>query len=160
MRNHLAVLSILVLAACTSGRVQVPMKSTDARIDVVQSFVAAFNAHDATRMAALASPQVEWLSVDGRSITVETSGRAQLQSEMADYFRGCPSCRSRIEQIIAGPERVVTIELAYWQGEHGLREQSSVAVYEFDGERIRRVHYFPAEGRAASGSRGCTTRPC
>ena len=26
--------------------------------------------------------------------------------------------------------------------------------------RIRRVHYVPAEGRSASGSTGCTTRPC
>ena len=151
----------LILAACaSSGRIQPPAEDADARVGAVRAFVAAFNAHDATRMAALASPQIEWLAVDGRSITVESIGRAELMAEMTDYFRGCPSCRTRIEQVMAGPERVVTLELAWWQGAQGPREQQSVAVYEFDGERIRRVHYFPAEGRSAPGARGCTTRPC
>ena len=159
-KQRTTLLFFMLLTGCAGGRVQAPMKSADARVDAVQAFVAAFNTHDATRMAALASPQIEWLSIDGRSITVDTAGRAQLQSEMTDYFHGCPSCRSRIEQIIAGPERVVTVELAYWQSEFGLREQSAIAVYEFDGDRIRRVHYFPAEGRSAPGSRGCTARPC
>ena len=151
----------LALVACASGgRIQPPARDADTRVDAVRAFVAAFNAQDATRMAALASPQIEWLGVDGRSITVESIGRAELMAEMTDYFRGCPSCRSRIEQVMVGPERVVTLELAYWQGAQGPRQQQSVAVYEFDGERIRRVHYFPAEGRSAPGSTGCTTRPC
>jgi hypothetical protein len=151
----------LALVACASGgRIQPPARDADTRVDAVRAFVAAFNAQDATRMAALASPQIEWLGVDGRSITIESIGRAELMAEMTDYFRGCPSCRSRIEQVMVGPERVVTLELAYWQGAQGPRQQQSVAVYEFDGERIRRVHYFPAEGRSASGSTGCTTRPC
>jgi len=37
---------------------------------------------------------------------------------------------------------------------------SNKAFVEFDGARIRRVHHFPAEGRSAAGSTGCTTRPC
>ncbi|HRG15808.1 MAG TPA: nuclear transport factor 2 family protein [Pseudomonadota bacterium] len=152
---------MLVLAACaSSGRIQPPADAVDTRIDAVRAFVAAFNAHDATRMAALASPHIERFSVDGRSITVESIGRAELMSEMGEYFQGCPSCRSRIEQVMAGPERVVTLELAWWQGAQGPREQQAVAVYEFDGARIRRVHHFPAEGRSAAGSTGCTTRPC
>ena len=152
---------MLVLTACaSSGRVQPPADAVDTRIDAVRAFVAAFNAHDATRMAALVSPHIEWLSVDGRSITTESIGRAELMSEMGEYFRGCPSCRSRIEQVMVGPERVVTLELAYWQGPQGPRGQQSVAVYEFDGKRIRRIHYFPAEGRSVSGSTSCTTRPC
>ncbi|HWT15267.1 MAG TPA: nuclear transport factor 2 family protein [Patescibacteria group bacterium] len=161
MRAFTIFAATLVLAGCaSSGRIAPPAQSVDARVDTVKAFVAAFNAHDATRMAALASPQIEWLSVDGRSVTVTSIGRAQLLSEMAAYFRGCPSCRSRIEQVVAAPERVVTVELAWWQGERGPREQSSVAVYEFDGARIRRVHYFPAEAASAAGSTGCTTRPC
>lgn len=151
----------LALAACASGgRIHPPAQDADARINAVRAFVAAFNAHDATRMAALASPQIEWLAVDGRSITTESSGRAELMSEMAEYFRGCPSCRTRIEQVMVGPERVVTLELAFWQGPQGPREQQAVAVYEFDGDRVRRVYYYPAEGRSAAGSTGCTTRPC
>lgn len=161
MRAVLTVAVLFLIAACaSSGRIQPPAQAADARLDAVRAFVAAFNAHDATRMAALASPHIEWFSVDGRSITVESSGRAELMSELGDYFQGCPSCRSRIEQVLVGPERVVTLELAYWQGAQGPRSQQSLAVYEFDGERIRRVHYFPAEARSAPGSRGCTTRPC
>jgi hypothetical protein len=161
MRVLSMIAMTLVLAACaSSSRIRPPADAAETRIDVVSAFVAAFNAHDATRMAALANAHIEWFSVDGRSITVESIGRAELMSEMGEYFQGCPSCRSRILQVMAGPERVVTLELAYWQGAQGPREQQAVAVYEFDGDRIRRVHYFPAEGRSASGSTGCTTRPC
>jgi len=160
MRTVLMLLLCVLLGACSGARVRPPADSADARVHSVRAFVAAFNAGNANGMAALASEHIEWLSVDGSSVHLESRGRAELLSEMNDYFRGCPSCRARIDQVLAGPERVVTLETAYWQAEGALHQQSSVAVYEFDGERIRRVHYFPVEGATSPGSRGCTRRPC
>lgn len=61
---------------------------------------------------------------------------------------------------MAVPEWLAVVEHVEWRDAKGLREQTAVAGGGFEAERICRVHYFPAEGRSASGSTGCTTRPC
>jgi hypothetical protein len=111
----------------------------------VRAFIDAFNAQDPDAMMQLASPDIEWLSIDGTAIATEAAGTATLRTQMADYFKSCPSCRSRLNDVVVTPQRVVTVEVASWQGKDGPREQRGVAVYEFDADKIRRVYYFPAE---------------
>jgi hypothetical protein len=64
---------------------------------------------------------------------------------MNSYFKSCPTCQSRLTSLIASRERISAIEAASWEGKNGPRTQSGVSVYEFSGELIRRVYYFPAE---------------
>lgn len=112
----------------------------------VHAFIAAFNAQDSSAMAALVTDDVQWLSVNGDSIAVETSGKAGLVSAMDRYFQSCPTCRSEPVTIIASRDRVGAVETASWQGRDGSpKSQSGVSVYEFSGGLIRRVYYFPAE---------------
>ncbi len=111
----------------------------------VRAFVDAFNARDIDGMLALAEENLQWLSVDGAKISVETEGKAALRESMARYFRSCPSCKSRLEWIQRVGSRVTAMERASWTGKSGPKSQSGLSVYEFGGDKILRVYYFPAE---------------
>lgn len=114
------------------------------QVQVVKDFVAAFNSHDSGAMANLVTEDVQWLSVDGDEVSVETEGKGALVSAMDDYFSACATCQSRVVSIIASGTRVSAVEEASWTGESGPRSQRAVSVYELSGDRIRRVYYFPA----------------
>ncbi|MDN7129665.1 nuclear transport factor 2 family protein [Pseudidiomarina sp. 1APR75-15] len=119
------------------------------RAGQVHSFMAAFNAHDSERMAEHVTDNVEWLSVNGTKIVVETRGKANLISAMDAYFKSCSSCQSELLEVMVSGSRVSTVERATWQSETEQavqnREQRSIAVYEFAGDLIQRVYYFPAD---------------
>jgi hypothetical protein len=113
--------------------------------EIVREFVAAFNAHDSVVMSKLVAEDVQWLSISGDSVSIETGGKSVLISAMDGYFQSCPTCRSHIKEMIASGERVSAIEDAAWEGRDGPRTQRSLSVYEFSGNLIKRVYYFPAE---------------
>ena len=64
---------------------------------------------------------------------------------MDGYFAACASCRSELLDAQAYGSRVSVIEQASWRVNDEERSQSSIAVYEFTGDLIARVYYFPAE---------------
>jgi uncharacterized protein (TIGR02246 family) len=141
MRIRFAIVLGAMLAGLNAGA----QVSVLARDEQVRNFVAAFNAQDADRMALMVTDDVEWLSIDGKAVATETSGREQLRTSMQKYFKSCPSCRSELVQLATSKERVATVEVASWQSRTGPRQQQGIAVYEFTGPLIRKVHYFPVE---------------
>lgn len=112
---------------------------------IVEAFVQAFNVRDVDGMLALVTDDVEWLSMDGASVSVETSGKAALAESMQNYFASCPSCRSEVAIGAQTTARVAAVETATWSTATGTRAQRSLSVYEFAGDLIRRVSYYPAE---------------
>jgi hypothetical protein len=112
---------------------------------VVRSFVAAFNARSIDDMLKLATDDVEWLSVDGTKVTVETAGKDALRTSMTAYFKRCPTCRSAVEIGPSTAARVAAIETASWQSQKGPRRQRSLSVYELQNGLVRRVYYYPLE---------------
>jgi hypothetical protein len=113
--------------------------------EVVERFLEAFNRHDVEAMLALAHPEIQWLSVEGEKISVETAGAAALGESMRKYFRSLPSSRSSIEGAVEAGRFVSVRERARWEGKSGERTQSALAVYEVDEGRVRRVWYYPAQ---------------
>jgi hypothetical protein len=111
----------------------------------VRAFVEAFNARDIDGMLAMADENIQWLSVDAAKISVETEGKAALRESMSRYFRSCPTCKSSLEWIQRAGSRVSAMERASWSGKSGAKSQSGLSVYEFRGDKILRVYYFPAE---------------
>ncbi len=112
---------------------------------VIEEFIAAFNAHDSSAMAVLVADDVEWLSIAGDKVAVETKGKPALVSSMDAYFKSCPTCQSALSGIISTPDRVSAVEIASWQGTTGPSSQRGLSVYEFSAGLIHRVYYFPAE---------------
>ncbi len=111
----------------------------------VEVFVAAFNQRDLEAIGKAVTDDIEWLSVDGAAVSVETASRQALVEALGSYFASCTSCRSELAQVLVSKERVVAVEVASWDSQDGPASQRSVSVYEFDGDLIRRVYYFPAE---------------
>lgn len=115
------------------------------KTEVVQKFLDAFNEQDATAMAVFVTDEIKWLSVSGPSISIEVEGKAAFIDAMEEYFTSCPTCRSKIHNLMSSGERVSAVEVASWIGPNGRRAQQSMAVYEFSGSLIRSVYYFPEE---------------
>jgi hypothetical protein len=94
-------------------------------------------------MIALTEPDVQWLSVDGEKISVETAGHDALRNYMKRYFASIPSARSKIERSMLAGQYVTVWERASWQAKSGEKSQSALAVYELKNNHIFRVWYYP-----------------
>ncbi len=137
------VLAIVLLVFCAP--LVHSQEPASRHIQTVEKFIAAFNAHDSSAMAGLVAEDVDWLSIDGDKVDIETRGKSALVESMNAYFKSCPTCQSTLSGAISTPGRVSVVEIANWQGSTGPRSQRGLAVYEFSESLIRRVYYFAAE---------------
>jgi len=112
---------------------------------IVRAYVDAFNAHDTEAMLKMVTGDVQWLSVDGQTVTVETNSKAELRKSMNNYFSACSTCRSTIADIFTTRGRVAALEIAGSDRSPGGRRRQSLSVYEFSGTLINRVYYYPVE---------------
>ena len=110
----------------------------------VRDYVAAFNEQNIDSMLSMATDDIQWLMVVGDKITVETQGKAQLRASMTAYFKSTKA-KSQLEWVQTTASRVAALERASWQGKSGPKSQASLSVYEFRGDLISRVYYYPAE---------------
>lgn len=133
----LPALALVMATAC-------PSLASDAQdeIRVVREFVAAFNAHDADAMLALAAEDIRWMSVSETEITVQAESANALGEAMAGYFSNTPGARAEIRSITASGPFVNTVEEAFWGVDGEENSQCAIAVYELAGEEIKSVWYF------------------
>lgn len=129
---------LLIVPAASSVRAQSPG-------EVVDRYMEAYNRHDVEAMLDLVGPEVQWLSIDGDRIRVETEGARALGEAMRGYFESMPSSRSEIESLIVSGNRVSVREKARWRAGDEWREQTALSVYEISEGCIVRVWYFPSE---------------
>lgn len=112
----------------------------------VRDFVAAYNAHDVTRMLTFCASDVRWMIVSADKLSVETSGAEKLAESMRNYFKSLPSTRSELRSVTVSGNFVTAIEQAIWESKGQSRSQCSVSVYEIREGKIQNVWYFPAHG--------------
>ena len=124
---------LLVLLTLVHASVLAADDTVNSKSEVVNEFLAAFNAQDAERMGALVTDNVKWLSVVDGQTSVEVEGRSNLTEAMAGYFSACPSCRSSISKMMPSQDRVSVIEVASWDSDGVRKSQQAMAVYEFSG---------------------------
>ena len=144
MKSCAALTAIgLLIVGIGAGPQRDPLQ-TKSNLDVIDEFVAAFNAHAPAEMMAFVSDDVRWMSVNGEKIAVETGDRESLQQAMTDYFRAMPTVQSATEEAVASGRFVSVRERVFWGPESARSSQAALAVYEFRGGKIHRVWYFPA----------------
>lgn len=118
---------------------------TDARMEIVQNYVAAFDAQDTSAMMNMVTDDVQWLNIDGETIVKNTNSKEELREAMMDYFKSCSTCKSRLAQVFSTGSRVSALEVVSFQSRNGPEEERSVSLYEFSGSLISRVYYFPSD---------------
>jgi ketosteroid isomerase-like protein len=141
-RTFLALTALFCLIVSPTGRTADATKPNEQR---VRDYVAAFNKKDVETMLSMVTEDIQWLNVAGDKISVETQGKAKLRESMTGYFKSTPTAKSELEWVQATSLRVAALERASWQTKSGTKSQKSLSVYEFRGELIWRVYYYPAE---------------
>lgn len=111
----------------------------------VRDYVTAFNNRAIDTMLGMVTDDIQWLSIAGDKITVETQGKAKLRENMEAYFKATPTVKSELEWVRVTASRVAAMERAAWQSKSGPKSQAGLSVYEFSGALISRVYYYPAE---------------
>lgn len=149
-KNGFLISIFVFVLTVTSASSQPPSCADDSEIGtqrevVVRQFVEAFNAHDTKRMLEMVDENIQWVSVDGTTASIEANGLPALKKSMDSYFARCSSCKSTLEWVQSGLDKVTTLERAEWTGKNGPKSQKGLAVYEFRGDKILRVYYFPVE---------------
>ena len=128
-----------ILAAPVQGQGEDP-------VEVARALLAAFNAHDPEAMADLVTPSFElyYMSEDG-SAGLALTGPEALREEMTAYFEALPAVQSEFRGAIGGHRFVAFREFI-------VGGDSSLVVYEIEGQKVRRAWYYPEEpGRAGDG---------
>lgn len=138
-RMSFALLALLCLPAFAAAQ---PPKSNE---QLVRDYVSAFNNREIDTMLAMVTDDVQWLSVAGDKISVDTQGKLKLRESIAAYFKSTPSSKSALEWVQTTASRVAAMERASWQSQSGPRSQAGLSVYEFRDGLIARVYYYPVE---------------
>jgi uncharacterized protein (TIGR02246 family) len=141
-RTCLILLTTLHIMTATKASAAEGQPTNDRK---VRDYVAAYNERDIDAMLRMVTDDIQWISVDGDKISVETRGKKQLRESMAAYFKSSPTAKSELEWVQATRSRVAALERASWESKGGKRSQASLSVYEFRRGLISRVYYYPAE---------------
>lgn len=144
-----ALAPLLIAFAVLPGAGQVaaqevaPAKASPASI--VSAYVDAYNSRDLDAMMALMHDEVEWLAVEGSTVSVFANGKQDLADQMKGYFASPMVTSSTIDRSLTDGQFVAAREIASWTAKDGTqRSQSALAVYQIEDGLVRRVWYYPA----------------
>jgi hypothetical protein len=129
------------MAQATSETAMSPQSLTS--IQVVASYIAAFNKRDVAAMIEMAHPSVVWLSIVGDSVRAESRGTHELARQLTSYFSSYPTAKSESVSVIANGAWVAVHERATWDDAGVPNAQSGLAIYEIRAKRVARVWYYP-----------------
>lgn len=134
--------TILLLAA--SLLISPSIDASETETQVVESFVEAYNQQDVVAMLKLTTSDVNWMSVESKTLSVITEGQEQLNKAMQSFFESGYQGQSEILNIHRSGNFVHTVEKAIWSTDGEEKSQCSFAVYELKEEKIANVWYYPA----------------
>lgn len=125
-------------------------------VRLIQEHFERFNEHDAAGVAALATDDVAWYSIEGDQIITNSEGADGLVTGLEQYFGAIPTVRARLEHVHAKGSFAMAREVVSWSTPQGERRaQASFSCYQIHEGKVRAVWYFPAEaeaeGEAAEG---------
>ena len=112
---------------------------------IVSAHVDAFNEGDVEGMSKMQHPNIEWLNINGSTMTVQASGRAALAKNMQDYFNASTRVTGTLKDWSLNGDFVSVTETVRWKAADGkAKSQSALTVYQLEDNLIRRVWYYPS----------------
>ncbi len=112
---------------------------------IISAYMDAYNRCDLNSIMPYFHPDIEWLSIEGSTIKVVSSGKETLLKDLESYMKGGCTSRSEISNWSINGNYITVRETAFWQSaDQKQHSQSATAVYEIQDKKIRRVWYYPA----------------
>jgi len=109
---------------------------------VVSAYLAALNRRDLPVLTAYVAPNVEWYSVVNGERVVEITNREALAQMLTRYFSQHERTQWIVERLESVDQVVAVVERSEWSEEDHVAARTSLAVYEVEAGRIRRMSYF------------------
>jgi hypothetical protein len=145
------VFAVLLATASCAARVAPAAGQSageTAEVSTVRAAAAAYNAHDADKVVAYYADDIKWFAVDGNGQSLEGDGREGVRAWLVGYFQSTPNVHSEMSDVMQNGQHVAFREHVTWTKRDGTKGgQSSIAVYEVAGGKIRRAWYYPAVRR-------------
>jgi len=110
---------------------------------ILQNHIQAFNKKDLNSLVENVTNDFVWFYVTDNSIEKEVSGKDAFKKTMAAYFQDFNETKASISEIIQSGIFITFKETVNWGTNNQV--QSSIAVYQFEGNKISRVWYFPSQ---------------
>ena len=112
---------------------------------IVSAHVDAFNEGDVAGMSKMQHPEIEWLNINGSTMTIQASGRAALAKNMQDYFNASTRVTGTLRDWSLNGDYVSVTETVRWKAADGkAKSQSALTIYQLEDNLIRRVWYYPS----------------
>lgn len=138
MKRLLLFIGLLIVVFSLHGNEEMSQQAK-----IISAYSAAWNAKKLGEMAALMHPEIEWLSVVGSAVKVETKGKEQLVDSLKAWFESPSLPTGSLRDWSINGNFVAVTETASWLDDaKQTQSQSSLTVYELEDNLIRRVYYY------------------
>lgn len=140
---HLVLPALLLVSVMGCGDQEV--STPDKRSKILDEYFKAFNSHDVESLSALVSEDIRLMSVLPDTLTIDLTGREQLETWLTGYFNSLPNVRSTYTGLTVREPFYSFIETATWGPDSARKQQSSMATYLIKENKIHRVWYYYPE---------------
>ena len=111
---------------------------------VMREYLAAYNRHDADRVATHLAENRVWYSVTGDNLSEQIISRAAIRDWLVEHFQSHPKIRSDFLAFAqTGPYITVRERASSLNADGKLVDQQAIAIHEIRDNLIQRVWYFP-----------------
>ena len=114
-------------------------------IETVKSYVDAYNRRDLAAMLTFATADIVWMMVFDDKVSVETKNKAELALALEQHFSRPAKSHSSLSSVANYGGFVSGIEKVTTKKEGQTRSACSLSVYQFTGNKIKAVWYYPAQ---------------
>jgi hypothetical protein len=111
----------------------------------VKAYVAAYNQRDLNQMLKATHEDIAWMSVYDHKVAVETNNQKALKAALEQHFSRSNQSVSSLSGVASYGNFVSAIEKVSSVKNGKPRSACSLSVYQFDGELIKGVWYYPAQ---------------
>ena len=141
--NHLLLTALLLISVTGCGSHDSPVQGSQP--EILNEYFEAFNNHDVNALSAMASEDIRLMSLTPDTMTVDLTGREQMETWLEGYFKSLPNVRSGYSGLIVREPFFSFIETAQWGPDSARKQQSSMATYLIEDDKIQRVWYYYPE---------------
>lgn len=145
MKKTYPLVWILLLLVTAIGCSNQESSRQQNRSDILDEYFEAFNIHNVDDLTALVSEDIRMMSLLPDTMTVDLTGRKQLETWLTGYFKGLPNVRSSYSHLVVRKPFYSFIETAQWGPDSARKQQSSMATYLIKENKIHRVWYYYPE---------------